>query len=137
MPLVVEPLILDLDEDSGAYRISGDLERCKALARQTVELGADVIKADPTDSVEEYAAVVEVTAGIPLLPRGGDKVSEEEILLRTSALIASGASGVVYGRNVFQHKNTAGIIRALNAIVHENASVEDALRVIRGSALMG
>ncbi len=136
MPLVVEPLILDLDEDSGAYQISGDLERFKALARQTVELGADVIKADPTDAVEEYAAVVEIAAGIPLLPRGGDKVSEEEILLRTSALMASGASGVVYGRNVFQHKNTAGIIRALNAIVHENASAEDALRIIRGPSSM-
>ena len=81
MPLVVEPLILDLDEVNGAYQISGDLERVKALVRQTVELGADVIKADPTDSVEEYAAVVEVAAGIPLLPRGGDKVGEEEILV--------------------------------------------------------
>lgn len=137
IPLVVEPLILDFDKDTGAYQISGDLERCKALLRQAVELGADVVKADPTDSVAEYAAVVKIAAGIPLLPRGGDKVSEEEIFLRTSALIASGASGVVYGRNVFQHENTAGIIRALNAIVHEDASAEDALGFIRGSFSTG
>ena len=35
-------------------------------------------------------------------------------------------SGIVYGRNVIQHDNPAGITRALMAVLHEGASVEEA-----------
>jgi DhnA family fructose-bisphosphate aldolase class Ia len=38
-----------------------------------------------------------------------------------------GARGIVYGRNVIQHQNPAGMTRALMAIVHDKASVEQAL----------
>ena len=45
-------------------------------------------------------------------------------------LLAQGAAGIVYGRNVIQHPNPAGITRALMAMVHENADVETALALI-------
>jgi DhnA family fructose-bisphosphate aldolase class Ia len=32
--------------------------------------------------------------------------------------MATGAAGIVYGRNVIQHEDPAGITRALMAIVH-------------------
>jgi DhnA family fructose-bisphosphate aldolase class Ia len=102
----------------------------KALTRQAVELGADIIKADPTDSIESYREVVGIARGIPLLPRGGGKVSDQEILSRTSALMKAGAAGVVYGRNIFQHPNIAGMIRAIRAVVHEDADVQSALRAL-------
>ncbi len=35
--------------------------------------------------------------------------------------------GIVYGRNVIQHAKPAGITAALMSVLHENASVEEAL----------
>jgi len=45
-------------------------------------------------------------------------------------VLAQGASGIVYGRNVVQHENPSGIVRALMAVLHDNAGVNDALRLV-------
>jgi DhnA family fructose-bisphosphate aldolase class Ia len=42
-------------------------------------------------------------------------VSDEEILQRTHALLAQGAAGIVYGRNIIQHANPADMTRVLMA----------------------
>ena len=57
-------------------------------------------------------------------------VSDREILERTQGLLQQGAAGIVYGRNVIQHPNPKGITRALMAMVHDGAGVEDALKLI-------
>jgi fructose-bisphosphate aldolase, class I len=36
----------------------------------------------------------------------------------------------VYGRNVVQHENPSGITRALMAVLHDKASVDDAVRLV-------
>jgi DhnA family fructose-bisphosphate aldolase class Ia len=95
-----------------------------------VELGADVLKADPTDDVSRYHKVIEAASGIPVLVRGGGKVGDREILERTAGLLAQGAHGIVYGRNIIQHANPAGIVRALMAMVHDGATVDGALAQI-------
>ncbi|MGB1289259.1 MAG: aldolase, partial [Aggregatilineales bacterium] len=92
-----------------------------------IELGADVIKADPCDNVEEYHRVIEVAAGKPVLVRGGGKVSDEEILKRTYALMQQGARGIVYGRNVIHHDNPAGMTKALMSVVHDDATPDAAM----------
>ena len=94
------------------------------------DFGADVIKADPTDDVSQYHKVIETASGIPVLVRGGGRVSDKEILVRTEGLLKQGASGIVYGRNVIQHPNPRGITQALMAMVHRNASVDEALKLI-------
>ena len=81
MPLMVEPLAFERG-GGGGYQSSGDVDRIMGLVRQAVELGADVIKADPTDDISEYHRVVQV-ARVPLLLRGGGRVTDEEILERT------------------------------------------------------
>ena len=110
--------------------VNGDEEKIMPLVRQAVELGADIIKADPTDDVSQYHRVVEVAGEIPVLVRGGGKVSDEEILKRTEDIIKQGVSGIVYGRNVIQHDNPAGITRALMAVVHDGLSAKEALNLI-------
>ena len=52
-----------------------------------------------------------------------------EMCIRDS-IIAQGVSGIVYGRNVIQHENPAGITRALMAVVHDGVSAEQALKMI-------
>lgn len=118
------------NEKAGGYMVNGDLTQIMYLVRQAVELGADIIKADPTDDVSVYHKVVETAGGIPVLVRGGGRVSDREILERTQGLLEQGASGIVYGRNVIQHPNPKGITQALMAMVHDGASVDEALTKI-------
>lgn len=130
MPMMVEPLVFQPNAKAGGYMVDGDPDKIIPLVRQGVELGADIIKADPTDDVSVYHRVIETAGHIPVLVRGGGKVSDEQILQRTAALMAQGAAGIVYGRNVIQHPSPAGITRALMAIVHEGTTPEQALRMI-------
>lgn len=129
MPLMVETLVMK-PATGGGYTVDGDLPRISALVRQAVELGADIIKADPTDDVSEYHRVVEV-ARVPVLVRGGGRVEDEEILVRTAAVLQQGASGIVYGRNIIQHEDPGAMTRALLAVVHEDWSPEKALTLLR------
>ena len=126
MPLMIEPLVFRPNEQAGGYMVDGDVRKILPLVRQAVELGADIIKADPTDDVTEFHKVIEIAGRIPVLVRGGGKAADEEILQRTEALIQQGAAGIVYGRNVIQHQNPPGMTRALLAIVHDGATAEQA-----------
>lgn len=133
MPLMIEPLVMQSNERAGGYMVDGNLEKIIALVRQAVELGADIIKADPCDDASEYHKVIETASGIPVLVRGGGRVSDEEVLERTLALMKQGAAGIVYGRNVIQHARPERMTRALMAIVHEDADVATAAAILRGS----
>ncbi len=130
MPLMIEPLVFQPNQKAGGYMVDGDLEKILPLVRQAVELGADIIKADPTDDVSVYNKVVEISGKIPVLVRGGGKAPDQEILLRTEKLIQQGAAGIVYGRNIIQHASPAGMTRALMAIVHDGATASDAAKLI-------
>src|SRR2546423_172207 len=116
MPLMVEPLVFKAAE--GGYGSDGDPGKIVPLVRQAVELGADVVKADPTDDLADYPAVLQAAAPRPLLVRGGGRAPEEEILRRTEEVMQLGAAGIVYGRNVIQHPDPAGMTRRLMEIIH-------------------
>jgi DhnA family fructose-bisphosphate aldolase class Ia len=74
--------------------------------------------------------IIKAASGIPVQVGGGGRVSDREILERTQGLLQQGAAGIVYGRNVIQHPNPKGITRALMAMVHDGAGVEEALKLI-------
>jgi fructose-bisphosphate aldolase, class I len=126
---MVEPLVMQ-DNAKGGYMVDGNSDLIMPLIRQAAELGADIIKADPSTDVSEYHRVIEIAQGLPVLVRGGGRVSDAEILTRTAELMKQGAKGIVYGRNVIQHPDPGGMTRALMAVVHDGASPEAALRMI-------
>jgi DhnA family fructose-bisphosphate aldolase class Ia len=129
MPLMVEPMVL-IPDDKGGYKTNSDIRKTVALARQSVELGADIVKADIAENVHEYHLVVEAASPRPLLPRGGSRVPDQEILARTHTLIQQGASGIVYGRNIYQHPHPERMVRACQAVVHEGATVAQAMAIL-------
>ena len=131
MPLMIEPLVFQTNTKAGGYMVDGDLEKILPLVRQAVELGADIIKADPTDDVGVYGKVVQIAGTIPVLVRGGGRAPDAEILARTEQLIQQGAAGIVYGRNIIQHPDPAGMTRALMAIVHDGATAAQAAGFIK------
>jgi class I fructose-bisphosphate aldolase len=130
MPMMVEPLVFRPNSEAGGYMVDGELTKILHLVRQAVELGADVIKADPTDDPSEYHRVVKGAGGIPVLVRGGGKVSDREIVERTSSLLSQGISGLVYGRNVIQHQNPRKITQAMLALLHDESTVDQALAIL-------
>jgi fructose-bisphosphate aldolase, class I len=134
MPLMIEPLVMLPNEKAGGYIVDGDPDKIIPLVRQAVELGADIIKADPTNNAKDYHRVIEVAGDVPVLVRGGSRASEEEILRRTYEILQMGARGIVYGRNVIQHPNPSAMTRAFMSILHEGASPEMASEILHSSS---
>lgn len=108
-----------------------DVEIVKYGARAASESGADMIKTYYTGSKETFAEVVKAAAGVPVLMSGGPKTQDtREFLIQVRNVMDAGAKGVVVGRNVFQHRNPKGVIRAINEMVHENKTPEDVLHYV-------
>lgn len=116
VPLIVEPLVL-LPGQEDTYGVDGRVDRIVPLVRQAIELGADLVKADPTDDLDVYGEVITAAAGVPVLVRGGGKVADEVLIERTETVLRLGARGVVYGRNIFQHEEPAKIVGALQRVL--------------------
>jgi len=99
-------------------------------ARLGAEIGADIIKTNYTGSPETFRDVVR-GCPVPVIIAGGPKVKTvEDILQMVYDSVQCGGAGVSIGRNVFQHKDPTAMVKALSAIVHENASVKDGLKVL-------
>lgn len=125
MPLMIEPLVMLPNDVRGGYQVDGNAEKIVTLVRVAAEMGADIIKADPTENPEDFHRVVEA-ARVPVLVRGGGKEDLKTVLERSAVLMRQGAKGMVYGRNVYQHPNPSSVVRALMAIVHDGVGGEEA-----------
>ncbi len=106
-----------------------DVEIVRYGARAAAESGADLIKTYYTGSMESFKQVVEAASGIPVLMSGGPRREKEIDFLRdVKNVIEAGGRGVVVGRNVFQHKDPKAMLKAINAVVHEDLDPEEAYR---------
>ncbi|MSU72687.1 MAG: aldolase [Opitutus sp.] len=131
MPLMIEPLVLKPNSVGGGYQVDGDKKLITALVRQARELGADVIKADPTDHADDYHEVI-AAARCPVLVRGGGRKPIDVVFQEAHVFLAQGAHGLVYGRNIYQHPNPARVVRAFMALIHEGATAERAFALYEG-----
>lgn len=131
MPLMIEPLVMQAHDGKGGYMVDGDREKIVTLVRLAREMGADIIKADPTTQAEEFHEVVEA-ARCPVLVRGGGKEDIEAVFGKAEQLLRQGAHGMVYGRNIYQHPDPSRVVRALMAMIHQGASALEALALYRG-----
>ncbi len=94
--------------------------------RIAAELGARIVK---TYWCENFDRVVE-GCPVPVVMAGGPKVDTElEVFEFVHDGMEKGAIGVNLGRNIWQHDHPVAMIKALRAIIHEKASVEEANRV--------
>ncbi|WEK52809.1 MAG: class I fructose-bisphosphate aldolase [Candidatus Kaistia colombiensis] len=120
MPLMIEPLAMLPVDQNGGYMVDGDAEKIVTLTRLAREMGADIVKADPTTNPQDFHRVVEA-ARCPVLVRGGGKEDLRAVFDKSAALMAQGALGMVYGRNIYQHANPSAVVRGLMAIIHDDA----------------
>jgi fructose-bisphosphate aldolase/2-amino-3,7-dideoxy-D-threo-hept-6-ulosonate synthase len=106
-----------------------DVEVVKLAVRIGVELGADIIKTNYTGSIDSFKEVVKGAGKIPVVIAGGEKAKKiEDVLQIVKESVDAGGAGVAMGRNIFQAKDPGKMIAALNAIVHENKDVSEALK---------
>lgn len=131
MPLMIEPIAFSGDASKGHYAVDGDLDKILPLVRQAVELGADLIKADPTENPLDYHKVIQIAGTTPVLARGGSKGNDYEVLTKTRILLDQGARGLVYGRNIIHHENPFGMTKALMEMIHSDLSADDAMQFLK------
>jgi DhnA family fructose-bisphosphate aldolase class Ia len=62
---------------------------------------------------------------------GSQRSSEAEILTEVKAAIEAGAAGATIGRNIFGAEDPEAMTAALSAIIHQDASVTEALAILR------
>ncbi len=132
MPLMIEPLVMRPHSDQGGYMVDGDAEKIVTLVRLAREMGADIVKADPTTDPTDFHRVVQA-ARCPVLVRGGGREDLQQVFARSRVLMDQGASGMVYGRNVYQHANPSAVVNALMSMIHRGASAAEAWRLYQST----
>lgn len=116
IPLIVETLARGKGVDN-----PGDPKWLKLHTRMAVELGADVIKTDYSGNAATMRSVVE-ECPIPILVLGGSQNAAALDVVR--GVVAAGAAGVFFGRNVFQADNMLEFLRqARRVLEHGDAGV--------------
>jgi putative autoinducer-2 (AI-2) aldolase len=95
--------------------------------RICAELGAKVVK---TYWCEKDFDKVTGGCPVPVVLAGGPKCeTEKEVFGFVRHGLDHGAVGINLGRNVWQTPNPAAVSKALRAVIHEQASVEQALEI--------
>jgi DhnA family fructose-bisphosphate aldolase class Ia len=100
-------------------------------ARVGVELGADLIK---TPYVEGFERVTRTCYAPVVILGGARRGSEREMLEEIKAAFTAGASGVAIGRNIFGADDPTAMTAAIAALLHSDASVDEAMAIIEGEA---
>ena len=103
-------------------------------ARLGLELGADVAKVKYPGSQDAMEETVRVAGKTNVVMSGGSKRSDEAFLSNVKSVIDAGGAGLAVGRNVFQRENPERILDALEQVIFEETSVEEALDVADAAA---
>jgi putative autoinducer-2 (AI-2) aldolase len=102
-----------------------DARYLSLACRICAEIGAHFVKTYYCEDFEEVVA----NTPVPVVIAGGKKLPEREAIELARKAIRAGAKGVDMGRNIFQSDCPVGMIRAVRAVVHEGAEVEEAFEL--------
>ena len=118
----------------GVIGVGKDKE--KAQDPKFVALGARVAAEHGADIVKTYYTATDfekVTKGcpVPIAIAGGPKCeTDEETLAMIRGALEGGAAGIVMGRNIWQSTRPIPLIKSVNALIHQNSSLEDAIAIL-------
>lgn len=100
--------------------------------RVSAELGADIIKTNYTGTIESFKKVIVAANGKPVIIAGGAKVPVEESLKKAEDAMIAGASGISYGRNVFNAEDIDTYLTAIKYIIFQGKTYKDCLKQLYG-----
>ncbi|MBI2437664.1 MAG: class I fructose-bisphosphate aldolase family protein [Lentisphaerae bacterium] len=125
------PLLAMMYTRGAKFKSESDPAGVRHAARIAAELGADIVKVNYTGSPKTFAPVV-AGCPIPVVIAGGEKLKDERKVFRMiREALDVGAAGVAVGRNAFGHAAPVAMIRAICALIHKNASINNAERLLR------
>jgi putative autoinducer-2 (AI-2) aldolase len=134
MPVVAVTAVGKALTQSGASKeIARDSRYLALSCRIAAEMGAHLVKTYYCDDFEKVTG----TCPVPVVMAGGKKIDELDALELTRKAIRDGAVGVDMGRNIFQSDSPVGMMKAVAAVVHEDASVPDALAIYKDEKKAG
>ncbi len=96
-------------------------------AREALELGADVAKVKYPGSQSAMERAVRMAGPTKVVMSGGSKTSDRDFLSSVESVIEAGGAGLAVGRNVFQREQPRRLLDALEKVIYEEASVDEAL----------
>lgn len=105
---------------------SADPEALGHAVRLAEELGADIVKTGYSGDAESFQHVIESTQ-LPVVIAGGARGTDKETLEKVRGAMDAGGAGISMGRSIFQHDDPEAISRAVSAVIHEDASAEEAI----------
>lgn len=112
---MIEPRVVKSKEKDEDGNMLFDLE--KVSVRVASEVGADVLKIKYPGSMEKLRELQDLTP-TPLMVAGGSKSSEENAEKMAQDAVDAGTAGIVFGRNIFQSEDAAGMLKTFRKIVH-------------------
>lgn len=104
-----------------------DAESLGHAVRLAEEVGCDVVKTAYSGDAESFEHVVESTR-LPVVIAGGDPEGDKATLRAVRGAMDAGGAGVSMGRSIFQHEDPEAITRAVSGVVHEDLTVDEAIR---------
>ncbi|MEM2914137.1 MAG: fructose-bisphosphate aldolase [Candidatus Bathyarchaeia archaeon] len=133
MPHVVEALPPDIITHHFKHEAEWkwpDPEKVKFVARVAAELGADVVKSYYTGDSDSFGEVVKCCP-VPIVVLSGPGAKDPQGLIKiVRGAMDAGAKGVIMGRNLWGYRNPATMAEAVSRLVHEDISVEKALKIL-------
>ncbi len=96
--------------------------------RQSVELGADYVKTNYTGDQNSFHELVTAVYKPVVILGGSRKMPVPEMLQEIRDSLDAGGAGVAIGRNIWGDENPVGYTAAIARLIHENCSVEAAMK---------
>ncbi len=107
-------------------------EKIAGGARVGAECGGDFVKTLYTGSAESFRMVTE-NCYVPVVILGGAKMdSDEDLLTVVKGSLDGGGKGVAFGNNIWRHEHPDRLVAAISAVIHEGATVAQALKKLSG-----
>ncbi len=125
------PLVAHIYPKGSMIKNSSDADRVAYAVRAGAELGVDLIKTFWTGSAESFKRVIAACPAKVALAGGEIGKTLEDHLTVIRAGLDIGLAGITFGRFVWQHEHPTAVIKALYAMVHEDCTIDGAMKVYR------
>jgi DhnA family fructose-bisphosphate aldolase class Ia len=102
--------------------------KVKRITRVMTELGADLIKCFITHNFQDVVNNLPV----PAFTIGAEKLdSDLDVLKKAADSVSQGANGIIFGRNIFMAENPGKLVKALNEVMNDGVSPEEAYKKLK------
>jgi DhnA family fructose-bisphosphate aldolase class Ia len=125
------PLVAHMYPKGSMIKNTSDADRVAYAVRAGAELGVDVIKTFWTGSAASFKKVIAACPAKVALAGGEIGTTLEEHMTVIREALDIGLAGITFGRFVWQHEHPTAVIRSLYAMVHDDCSLDAAMKIYR------